>query len=174
MRGFLIFLAFAIPIVLANPIFWSIVRMETSAERVGYTTADGVTQWAWIGPESPWPDWALVPAGARLRVQSHYEPAPGHPALGMADVDIRGEAGEIIDAYARVAEAAGWSVAFYRLDTISPDLPPHPLRLCMVEAQRDGRILTLSLEQRGERSLGGVHWIDGEREYPMRAPEGRC
>lgn len=174
MRGFLIFLACAVPIVLASPFFWSLVRMETSAERVGYTTADGVTQWAWIGPQAPWPDWALVPEGAQLRVQSHYQPAPGHPALGMGDVEVRGNAGEIVDAYARAAEAAGWSVEFYRLDTMSPDLPPHALRLCMVEARRDGRILTLSLEQQGGVSQGSVHWIEGERLYPAQWPEGRC
>ncbi|HYD71836.1 MAG TPA: hypothetical protein VEF55_01765, partial [Candidatus Binatia bacterium] len=67
MRGFLIFLACAIPVVLMSPFFWSIVRMETGAERVGYTSAEGITQWAWLGPSAPWPEWALRPDGARMR-----------------------------------------------------------------------------------------------------------
>ncbi|MGQ0533425.1 MAG: hypothetical protein ACT4OF_12140 [Caulobacteraceae bacterium] len=92
----------------------------------------------------------------------------------MGDVDVRGGAGEIIEAYARAAEAAGWSVAFFRLDTMSPDLPPQAMRLCMVEARREGRSLQLSLEHQGEMSLGTVHWMEGERPYPASWREGRC
>jgi len=44
MKGFVIFLAVAFPVVLVSPSFWSLVRMEWSAERVGYTYHDGVTQ----------------------------------------------------------------------------------------------------------------------------------
>ena len=53
MKGFLIFLAVAFPIVLMSPSFWSLVRMEWGAERIGYVYGKGptrVTQWATLGP----------------------------------------------------------------------------------------------------------------------------
>src|SRR4029450_10926047 len=91
MRGFLIFLAFAFPVVLASPFFWSLVRMEVGAERVGYghkTPGGGmVTQWATLGPKAPWPAWAVVPQGARLTVRANFEAAPGYDAVGYGDID---------------------------------------------------------------------------------------
>ena len=77
MKGFLIFLAFAFPVVLVSPFFWSLVRMEWGAERIGYHYKDGVAQWASLGPRSPWPRWALVPEGMKLTIRASYEPAPG-------------------------------------------------------------------------------------------------
>jgi hypothetical protein len=88
MRGFLVFLAVAFPVVLLSPFFWSLVKMEVGAERVGYghKTADGkmVTQWATLGPKAPWPGWAIVPAGAKLTVRANFEAAPGYDATGTA------------------------------------------------------------------------------------------
>lgn len=162
MRGLLIFIACAVAVMLASPFFWSIVRMETSMERVGYTNAEGVTQWAWLGPEAPWPAWALRPEGARMRVQSHFEAAPGMAALGMADVDIEGAPQAALNAYAEAARAAGWEVAFYRFDSMTPDLPPRPFRLCIAEARQGERLLRLSLERDGRWSRGSLNWIEGQ------------
>jgi hypothetical protein len=86
-KGFLIFLAVAFPVVLVSPFFWSLVRMEWGAEPVGYHYKDGVTQWAMLGPKAPWPRWAIVPEGSKLTVRARYQPAPGHPAIGYADLD---------------------------------------------------------------------------------------
>ena len=43
MRGFLIFVAVAVPVVLVSPFFWALVNMNFGTERVGYEhkTADG-------------------------------------------------------------------------------------------------------------------------------------
>lgn len=176
MRGFLIFLACAIPVVLMSPFFWSIVRMETGAERVGYGHANGVTQWAWIGPEAPWPEWALVPTGARMRVQSHFEPAPGMAAIGLADVDIEGAPREVLDAYAQAAEAAGWAVEFSYFDATTPDLPPRRFRMCIAEARQGARLVRLALEADGRMSRGSLNWIEGEPAAPslIGAVQGRC
>src|SRR5262249_5761759 len=90
MRGFLIFLAVAFPVVLASPFFWSLVHMEFGAERVGYVHGKGpgrVTQWATLGPKAAWPRWALVPAGAKLTVRANFEAAPGFGASGYGDMD---------------------------------------------------------------------------------------
>jgi hypothetical protein len=176
MRGFLIFLACAIPVVLASPFFWSIVRMETSAERVGYTNAAGVTQWAWLGPEAPWPDWALRPAGARMRVQSHFEAAPGMAALGLAQVDIEAAPQRALDAYAQAARAAGWEVAFFHFDGATPEIPPRPFRMCIAEARQGSRMLRLSLEEDGRWSRGSLHWSEGDPPIPnlIGAAPGGC
>ena len=162
LRGFLIFLACAIPVVLMSPFFWSIVRMETSAERVGYTQANGVTQWAWIGPEAPCPEWALVPAGARMRVQSHFEAAPDMAAIGLADIAIEGPPQRALNAYAAAARAAGWSVQFFHFDGSTADLPPRFFRMCIAEARQGERTIQLSLEGDGRVSRGRLHWTEGE------------
>ena len=109
MKGFLIFLAVAFPVVLVSPFFWSLVRMEWSAERVGYTYHDGVTQWAMLGPKAPWPQWALVPEGAKLTVRAGYEPAPGHAAIGYGEIDTKVPPRESNDMRPRCATRAGRS-----------------------------------------------------------------
>ena len=169
MRGFLILLACAIPVVLMSPFFWSIVRMETSAERVGYTNAEGVTQWAWLGPEAPWPEWALRPNGARMRVQSHFEAAPGMAAIGLADVDIEAAPRAALEAYAQAARAAGWTVEFFTCESLTPDLPPRPFRMCIAEARQGSRLLRLALERDGRWSRGSLQWIEGEPPGPALA-----
>lgn len=176
MRGFLVFLACAVVITLASPFFWSIVRMETGAERVGYGHANGVTQWAWLGPEAPWPDWALVPAGARMRVQSHFEAAPGMAAIGLADITAEGPPQRTLDAYAAAARAAGWTVQFFHFDGSTADLPPRFFRMCIAEARQGERMLRLSLEADGRMSRGGLHWTEGASATPtlMGAAPGGC
>jgi hypothetical protein len=176
MRGFLIFIACAVAVVLASPFFWSIVRMETSAERVGYTNAAGVTQWAWLGPQAPWPAWALRPEGARMRVQSHFEAAPGMAALGLAYVDVEAAPQRALEAYAQAARAAGWTVEFFRFDSMTPDLPPRPFRMCIAEARQGARLLRLSLEQDRRWSRGSLHWSEGAPPIPtlIGATPGGC
>ena len=174
MRGLFIFLAFAIPIVLVNPLFWSIVNMNAGAERIGYVRANGVTQWATIGPRSVWPDWALTPAGARVTVQSHFEAAPGESARGVADFETDDAPRLVQAAYAQAAEAAGWTVELSQLRTLSPDLPPQPLHLCFVQARREGRSLTLSVQDENGHSAGTVHWADGDTPSMRGATPGAC
>jgi hypothetical protein len=176
MRGLFIFLACAAAVMLASPFFWSLVRIETSAERVGYGHANGVTQWAWLGPEAPWPDWALRPEGALMRVQSHFEAAPGMAAIGMADISVDGAPQAVLDAYARAAEAAGWTVAFWRFDGATLEIPPRSFRMCVVEARQRARMLRFALEQDGRRSSGSLQWIEGEPPAAslIGAAPGRC
>ncbi len=116
MRAFLIFLALAFPIVLTSPSFWSLVRMETSVERVGYTHANGVTQWASIGPLAPWPDWAIRPRDAALKVRSHFEAAPGMIESGMADIAMTASAADAQRTYAEALESQGWEVSLSYFD----------------------------------------------------------
>jgi hypothetical protein len=174
MRGFLILLACAFVVMLASPFFWSLVRMEASAERVGYTHADGVTQWAWLGPAAPWPDWAPAPERARMRVQSNFEAAPGMPAIGMANVDFDIPTREALALYAKRMEAAGWSVTQAHLDTATPDLPPRRLRLCFVEARQDMRLVRLTLENGARRGAGTLQWIQGQATPMIGAVAGGC
>src|SRR5262249_37062809 len=124
MRGFLIFLALAFPVVLTSPHFWSLVRMETSVERVGYVQQNGITQWASLGPLAPWPDWAIVPMNATVTVRSHFEPAPGMIESGMADISMTGSAANGQTSYAHALESRGWEVTLSYFDATTPDLPP--------------------------------------------------
>lgn len=176
MRGLLIFLACVLAVLLASPIFWSIVRMEAAAERVGYVHAGGITQWAWLGPLAPWPDWALRPEGARMRVQSHFEAAPGFAALGLAKVDLEAAPQPALEAYAEAAREAGWTVEFSHYDGVRPDLPPRPFRMCIVEARKGARLLRLALEGDGRWSRGSLQWIDGVQPAPalIGAAPGPC
>jgi len=174
MRGFLIFLALAFPIVLTSPHFWSLVRMETSLERVGYTYENGVTQWASLGPLAPWPDWALVPKDATLRVRSHFEPAPGMIESGMADISIKASAADGQTAYAQALESQDWDVSVSYFDGTTADLPPKRLHQCRVEARKGGKVLRLLLEETGPVSNGSLYWADGPVNAIMGGSPGAC
>ena len=174
MRGFLIFLAIAFPIVLTIPSFWSLVRMETSVERVGYVNAGGVTQWASIGPLAHWPDWALVPKDAKITVRSHFESAPGMPESGMADIDVAVSAAQGQTAYARDLQSQGWDVNLSTFDATTPDLPPRPFRQCHVEARKGSRVLRLMLEQGDSSSKGSLYWADGSVKQLLGGSPGTC
>lgn len=173
MRGFLIFLAFAFPVVLASPFFWSLVNMEVGAERVGYVRG-GVTQWATLGPKAPWPGWALVPEGARLTVRANFEAAPGHIATGYGDIEAETSAQVIAQRYAGALRAANWAVRTGRFDATSPDTPPRPIRMCIVEGRRDGRVQRLSVDIAEGNATGGLHWSEGEIPFPMGATPRDC
>src|SRR5262245_6807506 len=117
--------------------------MATSAERVGYVHENGVTQWAWLGPKAPWPQWALVPNGASVTVRAHFEAAPGQIASGFADLDVAQSAPEAASAYGQALTRAGWSVQYLRIDTSTADLPPRALHLCLIEGHKAGRAVRL-------------------------------
>jgi len=174
MRGFLIFLALAFPVVLASPSFWSLVRMETSVERVGYVNQSGVTQWASIGPLAPWPDWALVPKNATITVRSHFESAPGMPESGMADISVATSAAAGQIAYAEDLESQGWEVNLSTFDATTPDLPPRRFRQCRVEARKGTKVLRLALEEAGSSSQGSLYWADGLVTPMMGGSRGNC
>lgn len=175
MRGFLIFLAFACPIVLANPVFWSLVNMEFGAERVGYVQANGVTQWAWLGPKSPWPQWAMVPEGCALTVRAHFEAAPGMAATGFGDVALKDTSAKGRDAFIQALQSAGWTVQVAHFDTLSPDLPPRPMHLCIIEAHKGARGLQFSYDRGSDSGVASLHWAEGKLPEMMKyAKPGAC
>jgi hypothetical protein len=176
MRGWLIFLAFAIPLVLASPMFWSILNMNFGAAPVAYGYANGVVQDPTIGPASPWPDWALKPEGARLTPRSNSQAAPGQNALGLATIDdAPGSAGAVIARYERAMEAAGWMVTLSEFRTLSPDAPPKPLHYCILEARSGPRVVRLSMQDDAAPMSGGTLWWSiGEVRPLVGATPGAC
>ena len=174
MRGFLIFLAFAFPVVLASPFFWSLVNMEVGAERVGYTDKAGVTQWAMLGPKAAWPGWAVVPEGAKLTVRANFEAAPGHSASGYGDIAAKTSARVITESYEGALGAAGWTVRSWRFDSTSPDIPPRPIHWCIVEARKDGRVQQLRVDIDESKTAGSLFWIEGPRPSPVGAKDLPC
>src|SRR6185369_14091614 len=138
MRGFLIFLALAFPVVLVSPFFWTLVNMNFGAERIGYghkTPQGMVTQWATLGPKARWPAWAVVPEGTKLTVRANFEaaPAPGLNAAGYGDFDGKASARSVASRYEDTLRRAGWSVRVGRFDALSPDIPPRPIHSCILE-----------------------------------------
>jgi hypothetical protein len=176
-KGFLIFLAFAFPVVLASPFFWSLVRMEWGAERIGYVHGKGparVTQWATLGPKAAWPGWAVVPADAKLTVRANFEAAPGLDAAGYADIDGRIAPREAVQRYQAVLAQAGWTVRTGRFDATSPDIPPKPLHWCIVQAERGPRKLLMSVDIDDSQTVGRMHWAVGKLPFPTGAKDEPC
>lgn len=174
MKGFLIFLAVAFPVVLASPFFWSLVRMEWGAERVGYHYQDGVTQWASLGPKAPWPGWAAVPEGSKVMVRASYEPAPGHPAIGYGEIDGKTAPRETVRRYTQALGQAGWTVRVGRFDASTPDIPPRPIHWCIVQAEKAGRVLQMSVDIDDPATVGRMHWAEGGMPFPTGAKDVAC
>ena len=174
MRGFLIFLALAFPVVLASPFFWSLVRMEWGAERVGYVDQKGVTQWASLGPKAGWPDWAVVPRGAALTVRANFDAAPGHSAIGYADIAGKTPARLAVEDYEQSLRRSGWAVRVGRFDATSPDIPPKPIHWCIVYARRGGRVQMMSVDIDEIKTVGRLHWTEGEMPFPIGAKDEAC
>jgi hypothetical protein len=175
MRGFLIFLAVACPIVLASPTFWSLVNMEFGAERVGYTRANGVTQWAWLGPMSPWPHWAMIPQDGKLTVRAHFEAAPGESAAGFGDVELKDASARGREDFVGALQSDGWTVQVAHFDTLSPDLPPRPMHFCIVEARKGARGILFSYDRASGSSVASLHWAEGKLPETMKyAKPGPC
>ena len=177
MRRFLIFLAFALPVVLASPFFWSLAKMEFGAERIGYVHGKGaarVTQWATLGPKAAWPGWAAVPQGAMLTVRANFEAAPGHSATGYGDIDGKGPAEAAVRGYADGLRRSGWAVRVGRFDATSPDIPPKPIHWCIVEGRKDGRVQQMSVDIDGAGTVGRLHWTEGDLPFPIGAKDQPC
>jgi hypothetical protein len=173
MRGFLIFLALAFPFVLASPFFWTLVNMEVGAQRVGYGHGS-VTQWATLGPQAPWPRWAVVPEGASLTVRANFEAAPGYSATGYGDISGDTGARIIAQRYERKLRAAGWTVRVGRFDATSPEIPPRPIRMCLVEGRLGGRVQQLSVDIEDGNAVGSLRWAEGEMPFPIGATPRPC
>lgn len=177
MKGFLIFLAFAFPVVMLSPSFWSLVRMEWGAERIGYVYGKGpnrVTQWATLGPKAAWPDWAAVPQGAKLTVRANYEAAPGHPAIGYGEIDGSTPPRQAVESYAEALRSGGWSVRVGRFDASSPDIPPKPIHWCIVRASRGTQVQQMSVDIDDAATTGSLHWSEGPLPFPMGAKDAPC
>jgi hypothetical protein len=177
MKGFLIFLAVAFPIVLASPFLWSLVKMEWGAERIGYVhgkESERVTQWATLGPKAPWPGWAAVPEGASLTVRANFEAAPGHDATGYGDLDGKASPREIVQRYEGALSEAGWTVRVGRFDSTYPEIPPRPLHWCIVQASKGGRVLQMSVDIDDPQTVGRMHWTIGKMPFPVGAKDQRC
>ncbi len=177
MRGFLIFLAFACPVVLASPFFWSLVRMEWGAERIGYvhkTPSGQVTQRATLGPKAGWPGWAPIPEGAKLHVRANFEAAPGFSASGFGDISGKPPARLVTERYQNALKRAGWAVRVGRFDSSSPDIPPKPIHWCIVEARRGSRVLQMSVDIDDPQTVGRMHWTQGPMPFPTGARDEPC
>ena len=179
MKGFLIFLAFALPVVLVSPFFWTLVNMNFGAERIGYghKTANGmVTQWATLGPKATWPAWAVVPKGANLTVRANFEaaPAPGLNATGYGDIDGELSARQVARDYEDRLRRAGWAVQVGRFDALSPDIPPQPIHTCIVEGRRGAQVQRLSITIDSTRTSGSLWWTVGEAKFPIGTTEKPC
>jgi hypothetical protein len=164
MKGLLIFLAIACPVVLASPFFWSLVNMEVGAEPVGYVQQDGTTQWATIGPKSYWPDWALRPDDASVRVDSHFSATPTMAATGMASVDLRGDQETAAQRFEDKLESGGFTVARYALETWSADIPSRPFVFCLIEGAQEGeapRTIRLSFAVDSDAMPTKLQWTEG-------------
>ena len=144
---------------MASPGFRLLWDMETSSARIGLVHADGVTQWSENGPKAPWPAWAPKPAGAGLKVTVHYEPAPGHPETGMAELTLTTTPAAAQAAYAQQLEQAGWTVAVSLVTARLPEIriPPPEARFCFVQAIKDGRRLMFRAVE-GDEGQDNLIW----------------
>jgi hypothetical protein len=178
MKGFLIFLAVAFPIVLASPFFWSLVNMEWGAERVGYghkiIGGGMVTQWATLGPKATWPAWAVIPEGAKLTVRANFEAAPGYNATGYGDLEGKASARDTATRYERALRSAGWMVRVGRFDSMYPEIPPRPLHWCIVQGQRGRQVQQMSVDIDEKGTLGRLHWTEGKLPFPTGAKGEAC
>jgi hypothetical protein len=174
MRGFLILLAIAIPYAMLSPSFWSLVNMEFGAERVGYVR-EGVTQWATLGPLAPWPQWASVPAGGKLTVRANFEATPVDSATGFGDIELQDVSARGRDTYVQMLENDGWAVQVAHFDTMSPDIPPQPMHICIIEARKGVRGLLFSFDRASGGKVASLHWAEGKLPEMMKySKPGPC
>lgn len=176
MRGFLLFLALACPVVLLNPTFWWLVAAKTGAAPTAYGQHDGTVQPALLGPKAPWPEWAIRPEGARLEVQAWFGPGSSQPETGFATIAVGGDPSAGIEAYKRKLEQAGWTVDGQLMRSALPELPPRRLEMCMLRATRadgDPRVLMASIEIAPRPGTGRLHWATrpmAEWKVPNQEP----
>lgn len=167
MRGFLLFLAVAFPVVLASPTFWWLVQSEVGAAPGAIIEQDGAARATLLGPRSHWPDWAQLPENWTLTPRSSYASAPGHPAQGFGAASFAQPVRPAIAALTQHLTEAGWQVAAMRYRVADPTIPPRPLLVCTLTARRG--------EGEGERTLmfgfqlepadagASIFWIEGPK-----------
>jgi hypothetical protein len=159
MKGWVIFMALAAPIVLTSPVFWWLVQFETGAAQGTVVEHDGVARASSMGPRSPWPDWVSAPENAKLTVRTYLGDAPGHPAMGYGDLAFARPPLAELEALSRRPGEDGWSIASVRYDTVEPTLPPRNATVCVVTAQRaDPHPRTIMYSLMLGSSQGRVHW----------------
>ena len=177
MRGFLLLLVLAFPVVIASPVFWSLVAMEFSAAPVGYGQQDGTVQPALLGPKAPWPGWAEVPEYTDLRVRAWFGPGSSAPEMGYGDLKVNAEPRAAAGAYAKRLTDEGWQVETATFRSVLPELPPQPLEWCIVRAVRGGgdpRVVSASFELKPRAGGGRMHWSKGGLPMLIGATPGPC
>jgi hypothetical protein len=177
MRGWLIFLACAAPLMLLNPMFWWLVGTETGASAVAYVR-DGVRQDALLGPKAPWPEWARLPERYPLTVQSSFAAAPGQPATGVGDLEIPRTRREAVAEWRAELTAAGWQVTTVLVTTALPSLPPRQGKMCILTATRTEpsvRSIMIAIDEVPVGRVARIHWREAEpRSRPSRPDDGDC
>lgn len=161
MRGFLLLLVLAAPLVLANPIFWWLVQLAYSAAPATYVEADGQSRSALLGPKSPWPDWAIIPDGAKLTVEAWFAAAPPTPETGFGTLKLPDASAGAVKAFVAKLETAGWQVETSEIQTVDPTLPPKPFQMCTLRAtRRDGgpRVMSASIPIGYSGISPRLHW----------------
>ena len=172
-----VFLLCAGAVMLANPLFWDILNMEFGASHYAVIEADGAQRAVVHGPKGPWPSWAPAPEGASVRPVVSYSAAPGHPAQGFGDAAFSAAPLAAMRAMKASLEAAGWTVAESRLDTVEPSLPPRPLALCLLRAHREGadeRSLYYSFQIEPAARSARIHWMEGKPPATWNNPPSDC
>ncbi|MDX2233333.1 MAG: hypothetical protein NW200_02430 [Hyphomonadaceae bacterium] len=174
LRGLLILLACAVPVLLASPAFWWLIESETGAAPGGIVEHDGAARATTIGPKSPWPDWAPVPADAELTVRTYYADAPGHAATGSADLALARPAREEVDALKTRLAAEGWSVTTGRFDTTDP---AHTrFSMCTIVARQAApaeRVVTYGIPLTPSKEIGPrMFWSAGAPIGTWTPPPG--
>ena len=172
-----IFLGATAMLVVANPFFWSIMRMNFAAEPVVYIEQDGTTTGAVLGPKAPWPDWVTAPPGGRLTVQSYFAGADalatGVGAFAFSDAPL-----DRLDGFLAALDADGWRVETAQLETVEPSLPPRPMTLCSIVASRDApdaRYILYSFEIDARARTMDVFWSSGgDVQQMIGAMPGPC
>ena len=178
MRGWLIFLACAAPLVLANPIFWWLVGTELGASAVTYVERDGGQRDALLGPKAPWPDWARMPQRFPLTVKSHIGAAPGHPATGGGDIELPGAAHDAVAELRRELTASGWQVSTVLVTTARPSLPPRQVKTCVLTATQTEphvRTIMIAIDEAPASGFASIYWREAEpRPHISQPSDGHC
>ena len=161
MRGWLIFLAFAFPVVLASPSFWALVAMEFSASPVTYIEHDGSFRQALHGPKAPWPEWAVRPDGSKLKVKSWFGPTMKKSSTGFGDMSLVGEPLEVAAKFAETLRADGWEIETSLMRAPLPQFLPRMLEACKVMAKKGEREIHASINLAPNPGTGSLYWSDG-------------
>ena len=141
----LLLLALLAPLVLANPIFWWLVGTKIGASPVTAIEADGRVQHSLLGPKAPWPDWALTPDGANLKVEAWFAASPPAPETGFGTLNFKGDAASTVRAFVAKLQASGWTVETAESQSLDPTIPPRQFRLCSLMATwKDGASYVMS------------------------------